>query len=92
MLGRDGEQKLLFGAGRKQITVGRKGGMDTLGSGTTTVIFESPEPLGTGDFNRLTWEQPRTSGKNSEVPGKKFSRLRQLADRSFVAGIILVLE
>jgi hypothetical protein len=49
-----------------------------------------PEPPGTGDFSRLTWEQPRTSGKSSEVPGKVFSRLRQLADGSFVAGIILV--
>jgi hypothetical protein len=39
-----------------------------------------------------SWKQPGTSGKNSEVPGKKFSRLRQLADGSFVAGMILVLE
>jgi hypothetical protein len=51
-----------------------------------------PEPPGTGDFSRLTWEQPGTSGKSSEVPGKVFSRLRQLVDGSFVAGIILVLE
>jgi hypothetical protein len=36
--------------------------------------------------------QPRTSGENSEVPRKMFSRLRQLADRSVVAGMILVLE
>jgi hypothetical protein len=34
----------------------------------------------------------RTSGKNSKVPGKKISKLRQLADRSFVAGMFLVLE
>jgi hypothetical protein len=38
------------------------------------------------------WKQPGTSGKNSVVPGKKFSRLRQLADGSFVVGMILVLE
>jgi hypothetical protein len=49
-----------------------------------------PEPPGSGDFNLLTWEQPRTSGKNSEVPGKKNSRLSQLVDGSFVAGIIVV--
>jgi hypothetical protein len=60
MLGRDGEQKLLFSAWRKKITVGRQGGINTLRSGTTTTIFESPEPQGIGDFSRLTWEQPRT--------------------------------
>jgi hypothetical protein len=36
--------------------------------------------------------QSRTSRKNSEVPGKMFSRLRQLTDRSFVVGMISVLE
>jgi hypothetical protein len=56
------------------------------------VTFEIPEPPGTSDFSRLTWEQPGTSGKSSEVPGKVFSRLCQMADGSFVAGIILVLE
>jgi hypothetical protein len=45
-----------------------------------------------GDFSRLTWEQPGTSEKNSEVPGKRISRLRQLADRSFVDEMILVLK
>jgi hypothetical protein len=76
-----------------------RGGINTLRSGSATVTFESPEPPswiskppGTDDFSRLTREQPGTSGKNSEVLGKVFSRLRQLADRSFVAGIILVLE
>jgi hypothetical protein len=70
MLGRDAEQKLLFGAGRKKIIVGRQGGINTLRSGTSTTIYESPEPPvqipeppGTGDFSRLTWEQPGTSGK-----------------------------
>jgi hypothetical protein len=51
-----------------------------------------PGTSGTSDFSRLTWEQPGTSGKSSEVPGKMFSRLSQLADGSFVAGIIFVLE
>jgi hypothetical protein len=76
MLGRDGEKKLLFGAGEKKITVGRQGGINTLRSGSATVTFETPEPpgwipepLGTGDFSRLTWEQPGTSGKSSEVSG-----------------------
>jgi hypothetical protein len=99
MLGRGGEQKLLFGAGEKKVTIGRQGGINTLKSGSATITFESPkppgwipEPPGTDDFSRLTREQPGTFGENSEVPGKVFSRLRQLADRSFVAGIILVLE
>jgi hypothetical protein len=99
MLGSDGEQKLLFSAGRKKVIVGRQGGINTLRSRSATATFEIseppgkiPEPPGTGDFSRMTWEQSGTSGKNSEVLGKKFSRLRHLADRSFVAGIILVLE
>jgi hypothetical protein len=100
MLGRDEEQKPLFWhRSEKKKTVGRQGGINTLRYRSATVTFESPEPpgwiqepLGTGEFSRLTWEQPRTSGKNSEVPEKVFSRLRQLADGSFVAGIILVLE
>jgi hypothetical protein len=45
---------------------------------------------------RNLWRNPGTSalssGKISEVPGKVFPRLSQLADGSFVAGIILVLE
>jgi hypothetical protein len=68
---------LLFSAGRKEITVGRQGGINTLKSGTTTAIFENleppgeiPEPPGKADSSRLTWEQSETSGKNSEVPGK----------------------
>jgi hypothetical protein len=32
----------------------------------------------------------RNFRENSEVPGKMFSRLRQLVDRSFVVGMILV--
>jgi hypothetical protein len=78
-----GEQKLLFSAWRKKITVGRQGGINTLRSGTTTTIFESPEPQGIGDFSRLTWEQPRT-----------FKHLisSKLADRSFVGGMILVFK
>jgi hypothetical protein len=70
MLGRDGEQKLLFGTWEKWITVGRQGGINTLRSRSATVTFESPEPPGwipeppgTGDFSRLTREQPGTSGK-----------------------------
>jgi hypothetical protein len=99
MLGREGEQKLLFGAGRKKVTVGRQGGISTIRSRSATATFEISEPpgkilepSGTGDFSRLTWEQIRTSGKNSEVSRKKFSRLRQLADGSFVVGMILILE
>jgi hypothetical protein len=46
MLGREGEQKLLFGAGRKKITAGRQGGINTLKSGIATTIFENPEPPG----------------------------------------------
>jgi hypothetical protein len=92
MLGRDGEQKLLFGAGRKKVSVGRQGGINTLKSRSATATFVIPEPPGTGDFSRLTWVQPGTFGKNSEVPGKMISRLRQLVDRSFVAWMILVLE
>jgi hypothetical protein len=76
MLGRDGEQKLLFGAGRKKVTIGRQGGINTLRSRSAMVTFEIPEPPGTGDFSMLTWVQPRTSGKNLEVPRLMFSRLR----------------
>jgi hypothetical protein len=46
MLGRDGEQKLLFGARRKKVTVGRQGGINTLRSRSATITFEIPEPLG----------------------------------------------
>jgi hypothetical protein len=46
MLGRDGKQKLLFGTGRKQITVGRQGGINTLKSRTTTATFEILKPPG----------------------------------------------
>jgi hypothetical protein len=46
MLWRDEEQKLLFGAGRKKITVGRQRGINTLRSGTTMAIFESSETPG----------------------------------------------
>jgi hypothetical protein len=98
-LGERVSKSYCFGAGRKKITVGRQGGINTLRSRSAMVTFESPEPpgwipepLGTGDFSRLTREQPETSGKNSKVPGKVFSRLRQLADRSFVPGTNLVLE
>jgi hypothetical protein len=78
--------------GGRKMTVGRQGGINTLRSGTTMTTFENPEPPGTGDFSRLTRVQLGTSGENSKVPGKMSSRLRQLADRSFVAGMILVLE
>jgi hypothetical protein len=44
MLGRDGEQKLLFGAGRKKVTVGRQEGISTLRSRSATVTFEIPKP------------------------------------------------
>jgi hypothetical protein len=94
-----GSQSYCLAQEEEEVTVGRQGGINTLRSGSATVTFESPEPPGwipeppgTGDFNRLSWEQPRTSGKNLEVPRKVFSRLRQLADSSFVAGIILVLK
>jgi hypothetical protein len=73
MLGRVGEQMLLFGAGRKKVTVGRQGGINTLISRTTTATFENPEPLGQipeppgiDNFSRLTWEQPGTSGKKTQ--------------------------
>jgi hypothetical protein len=46
MLGREGEPKLLFGAGRKKITVGRQGGINTLRSRSATAIFEILEPPG----------------------------------------------
>jgi hypothetical protein len=46
MLRREGEQMLPFGAGTEKITVGRQGGINTLRSGTTIAIFESPEPPG----------------------------------------------
>jgi hypothetical protein len=79
-------------AGREKITVVRQGGIITLRSGTATTIFGNPKPPGTSDFSRLTGEQPRNSRKNIEVPGKMCSRLRQLANGSYVAGMILVLE
>jgi hypothetical protein len=41
MLGREGEQMLLFSAGRKGITIGRP-----LKSETATAIFENLEPPG----------------------------------------------
>jgi hypothetical protein len=46
MHGRDGEQKLLFGAGRKKVTIGRQGGINTLRSSSTMVTFEILEPPG----------------------------------------------
>jgi hypothetical protein len=46
MLGREGEQMLLFGAGRKKVTVGRQGGINTLRSGTTMATFKNPKPPG----------------------------------------------
>jgi hypothetical protein len=64
MLGREGgEQTLLFGAGRKKVTVGRQGGISTLRSRSATATFKIleppgkiPEPPGASDFSRLTWE------------------------------------
>jgi hypothetical protein len=53
MLGRDGEQKLLFGTGRKKVTVGTQGGINTLKSRSATISFKILEPPGTGDFSRL---------------------------------------
>jgi hypothetical protein len=98
-LGEKGSKSYCLAQEKKNITVGRRGGINTLRSRSATVTFETPEPPGwiteppgTGDFSRLTWEQPTTSGKSSEVPGKEISRLSQLADGSFVAGIILVLD
>jgi hypothetical protein len=46
MLGREGEQILLFSAGRKKITIGRQGGINTLRSGTTAALFENLKPPG----------------------------------------------
>jgi hypothetical protein len=46
MLGRDGEPKLLFGAGEKKITVRAQGGINTLISKSAPVTFETPEPPG----------------------------------------------
>jgi hypothetical protein len=46
MLRTKGEQMLLFSTRRKKMTVGRQGGINTLRSGTTTSLFENPEPLG----------------------------------------------
>jgi hypothetical protein len=46
MLGRDGDQKLLFGTERKKVTVGKQGGINTLRSRSATVTFEIPEPQG----------------------------------------------
>jgi hypothetical protein len=46
ILGRDGEQKLLFSAGRNKITIGRQGGINTLRTGTITATFKIPEPPG----------------------------------------------
>jgi hypothetical protein len=99
MLEREGEQKLLFGTGEEE---DNRWGMRWYKYSQIWICncyFETPEPPGwipeppgSGDFSLLTWEQPRTSGKSSEVPGKKNSRLSQLLDGSFVAGIILVLE
>jgi hypothetical protein len=93
MLGREGEQKLLFGAGEEEEDNHWEMRWYKYPQiWTCNGYFETPEPPGSGDFSLLTWEQPRTSGKSSEVPGKKNSRLSQLVDGSFVAGIILVLE
>jgi hypothetical protein len=59
------------------ITIGRQGGINTLRSRSATATFEIPEPPGkiveplrTGDFSRLTWVQPGTSGKKLRGSGK----------------------
>jgi hypothetical protein len=44
MLWKDGEPKLLFGAGVKKITVGRQRGINTPRSGSATVTFETLKP------------------------------------------------
>jgi hypothetical protein len=46
MLGREGEKMLVFGTGKKKITIGRQGGINTLRSGTLMTIFKNPEPPG----------------------------------------------
>ena len=51
-----------------------------------------PGTSGKGRTSAAVREQLRIFGKNSEVPGKECTRLRQLADRSYVVGMILVLE
>jgi hypothetical protein len=83
-------QKLLFGAGEEEDNHWEMRWYKYPQIRICNGYFETPEPLGwipeppgTGDFSWLTWEQPRTSGKSSEVPGKKISRLSQLADGSF---------
>jgi hypothetical protein len=82
-LGEMGSQSYYLAQKEEEVTVGRQRGINTLRSGSATVTFESLKPPGcipgpprTGDFSRLSWEQPKTSGKNSEVLGKVFSRLR----------------
>ena len=45
-MGEKWSKMLLFSAGRKNITVGRQGGINTLRSGIATAIFEDPEPPG----------------------------------------------
>jgi hypothetical protein len=51
-----------------------------------------PKPLGTSELQQTVWEQLGTFGKNLRGFGKECKRLRQLTDRSYVAGMILVLE
>jgi hypothetical protein len=46
MLVREEEQMLPFGVGRKKVTIGRQGGINTLRSGTSTTTFENLEPPG----------------------------------------------
>jgi hypothetical protein len=77
MLGRDGKQKLLFGVGRKKITIGTQGGINTLRSGTSTTIFESPN-LQARSWNIL---EPLGAARNFR------EKLR-----GFVDGMILVLK
>jgi hypothetical protein len=80
MLGREGEQKLLFGAGVKNITVGRWGGINTLRSGSATVTFETPEPPGAGYRNlRELVTSAGWLGNSPELPGKA----QRFRDRSF---------
>jgi hypothetical protein len=54
ILGREGEQMLLFSAGRKKIIIRRQGGINMLRSGTITTLFENPEPPGKANFSRLS--------------------------------------
>jgi hypothetical protein len=50
------------------------------------------KPPGTGELKQTFWEQLGTSGKNLKGSGKVCKWLIQLADRSYVVRMILVLE